>query len=89
MELVSPASFDHDGASGCILWADPVHDVVVAFVSNRHARADPARVSATSVALTSRVSRGKNPSWDGGVLAARGPAQQELNEAPPVQTCRR
>jgi beta-lactamase class C len=41
MELVSPASFGHGGASGCILWVDPVHDAVVAFVSNRHFRADP------------------------------------------------
>jgi beta-lactamase class C len=41
MELVSPASFGHGGASGCILWVDPVHDAVVAFVSNRHHRADP------------------------------------------------
>ena len=41
MELVSPASFGHGGASGCILWIDPVHDAVVAFVSNRHYRADP------------------------------------------------
>jgi CubicO group peptidase (beta-lactamase class C family) len=41
MELVSPTSFGHGGASGCILWVDPVHEVVVAFVSNRHVRADP------------------------------------------------
>jgi len=41
MELASPASFGHGGASGCILWIDPVYDVVIAFVSNRHARADP------------------------------------------------
>jgi beta-lactamase class C len=41
MELVSPASFGHGGASGCILWIDPVHDVVVAFVSNLHMRTDP------------------------------------------------
>jgi len=40
MELVSPASFGHGGASGCILWVDPVHDVAVAFVSNLHVRAD-------------------------------------------------
>jgi beta-lactamase class C len=41
MELVSPASFGHGGASGCILWIDPVYDAVVAFVSNLHFRADP------------------------------------------------
>jgi CubicO group peptidase (beta-lactamase class C family) len=40
MELASPSSFGHGGASGCILWIDPVYDVVVVFVSNRHARAD-------------------------------------------------
>jgi CubicO group peptidase (beta-lactamase class C family) len=41
MDLAAPASFGHGGASGCILWIDPVRDVVIAFVSNRHARADP------------------------------------------------
>jgi beta-lactamase class C len=41
MELVSPASFGHLGGSGCLLWVDPVYDAVVAFVSNRHSRADP------------------------------------------------
>jgi beta-lactamase class C len=41
MELVSPASFGHGGASGCILWVDPVQDAVIAFVSNLHVRADP------------------------------------------------
>lgn len=40
-ELVSPLSFGHAGASGCILWIDPVSDVVIAFVSNRHYNLDP------------------------------------------------
>jgi beta-lactamase class C len=40
-ELVSPSSFGHAGASGCILWIDPVLDVVIAFVSNCHYNADP------------------------------------------------
>lgn len=40
-ELVSPSSFGHAGASGCILWIDPVLDVVIAFVSNRHYNLDP------------------------------------------------
>jgi len=40
-ELVAPSSFGHSGASGSILWVAPVLDVVVAFVSNRHANADP------------------------------------------------
>jgi beta-lactamase class C len=60
MELVSPASFGHWGGSGCILWIDPVHDAVVAFVSNLHVRADPDEfvprltrvVNATLAALT-------------------------------------
>jgi CubicO group peptidase (beta-lactamase class C family) len=39
-ELVSPLSFGHAGASGCILWIDPVADVVIAFVSNRHLNLD-------------------------------------------------
>ena len=40
-ELASPSSFGHAGASGCSLWVDPVADVVIAFVSNRHLNADP------------------------------------------------
>ena len=35
-DLASPACFGHDGASGCGLWVDPLHEVAVAFVSNRH-----------------------------------------------------
>jgi len=37
-ELVSPQSFGHAGASGCILHIDPVHELVIGFVSNRHER---------------------------------------------------
>ena len=37
-ELVSPASFGHAGASGCILQIDPVAEIVIGFVSNRHER---------------------------------------------------
>lgn len=40
-ELVSPDSFGHAGASGCILWIDPALDVVIAFVSNKHYNLDP------------------------------------------------
>lgn len=40
-EFVSPDSFGHAGASGCILWIDPIQDAVVAFVSNRHYNLDP------------------------------------------------
>jgi len=36
-DLVSPATFSHGGASGCTLQIDPVNDIAVAFVSNRHA----------------------------------------------------
>jgi CubicO group peptidase (beta-lactamase class C family) len=38
--LASSGSYGHPGATGCILWIDPVHDVVIAFVSNRHIGAD-------------------------------------------------
>jgi len=41
IELVSPSSFGHGGATGCLLWIDPVLDLVIAFVSNRHASASP------------------------------------------------
>jgi len=41
--LAAPGGFGHDGATGCVLWIDPVHDVTVAFVSNRHANADGPR----------------------------------------------
>jgi beta-lactamase class C len=37
-ELVSPDSFGHGGASGCILHVDPASEIAVAFVSNRHER---------------------------------------------------
>jgi CubicO group peptidase (beta-lactamase class C family) len=49
-ELVSPSSFGHGGATGCVLWIDPVLDVVVAFVSNRH-------LSTGLEAFTSRLNR--------------------------------
>jgi CubicO group peptidase (beta-lactamase class C family) len=39
-EFVSPNSFGHAGASGCILWIDPALDVVIAFVSNKHFNVD-------------------------------------------------
>ena len=38
--LASPWSYGHPGATGCMLWIDPGHDVVIAFVSNRHSGAD-------------------------------------------------
>lgn len=40
-ELVSPQSFGHGGASGCILHIDPVAEIVIGFVSNRHERLGP------------------------------------------------
>lgn len=36
-DLVSPSTFSHGGASGCTLQIDPVNDIAVAYVSNRHA----------------------------------------------------
>jgi CubicO group peptidase (beta-lactamase class C family) len=38
-ELLSPAAFGHDGATGCALWIDPDHDLTTAFASNRHLNA--------------------------------------------------
>lgn len=38
-ELLSQAAYGHDGATGCALWIDPVHDLTIAFVSNRHINA--------------------------------------------------
>lgn len=38
--LASPGSYGHPGATGCLLWIDPEHDVVIAFVSNRHIGAE-------------------------------------------------
>ena len=40
-ELVSPVSFGHGGASGCIVQVDPAAEIVIAFVSNRHERLGP------------------------------------------------
>ncbi len=37
-DLLSPASFGHGGATGCTLQIDPVEDIVIAYVSNKHAR---------------------------------------------------
>ncbi|HUG14818.1 MAG TPA: serine hydrolase domain-containing protein [Thermomicrobiales bacterium] len=37
-DLLSPESFGHGGASGCVLQVDPTNDVAVAYVSNKHAR---------------------------------------------------
>ena len=42
-DLLSAASFGHDGASGCVLLIDPVVDLTIACVSNRHVRIDPDR----------------------------------------------
>ncbi len=37
-DLLSTASFGHGGATGCTLQIDPVDDIVIAYVSNKHAR---------------------------------------------------
>ncbi|MGH9174634.1 MAG: serine hydrolase domain-containing protein, partial [Vicinamibacterales bacterium] len=37
-DLLSPRTFGHGGASGCVLQVDPVTDIAIAFVSNKHAR---------------------------------------------------
>lgn len=36
-DLLTPGSFGHGGASGCTVWVDPVQDLAIAFVSNKHA----------------------------------------------------
>lgn len=38
--IASPESYGHQGATGCVAWCDPRWKVSVAFVSNRHLRAD-------------------------------------------------
>lgn len=40
-EFVSPESFGHGAATGGILWIDPIQDIVIAFISNRHYNAEP------------------------------------------------
>lgn len=35
-DLVSPQSWGHPGASGCVFWTDPANDITMAFVSNSH-----------------------------------------------------
>jgi CubicO group peptidase (beta-lactamase class C family) len=67
-ELVSPDSFGHAGATGCILWVDPIQDAVVAFVSNRHYNLDPDgffarldRVVNVTMACLSREPRAVSP----------------------------
>ncbi|MCO5177333.1 MAG: beta-lactamase family protein [Thermomicrobiales bacterium] len=37
-DLLSPTSFGHGGATGCTLQIDPEEDIVIAYVSNKHAR---------------------------------------------------
>jgi CubicO group peptidase (beta-lactamase class C family) len=36
-DLIPEGSYGHGGASGCTLWIDPTDDIVVAYVSNKHA----------------------------------------------------
>jgi CubicO group peptidase (beta-lactamase class C family) len=36
VDLASPESFGHGGASGCMLWIDPSLDLTIAFASNLH-----------------------------------------------------
>ena len=36
-DLIPAGSYGHGGASGCTLWINPVDDIVVAYVSNKHA----------------------------------------------------
>ncbi len=36
VDLFSPSCFGHTGATGCAAWYDPVYDLAVVFVSNRH-----------------------------------------------------
>jgi CubicO group peptidase (beta-lactamase class C family) len=44
-DITSPQSFGHPGATGCTVLVDPVANVSLAFVSNRHLRADPVRAT--------------------------------------------
>jgi beta-lactamase class C len=59
-DLTSPASFGHPGASGCTVVVDRIHDVALAYCSNRHLRTNQDRfafrldavVNVTLAALT-------------------------------------
>ena len=42
-DLALPGSFGHGGATGCLLLIDPADGIALAYVSNRHTRADPER----------------------------------------------
>lgn len=37
-DLTSPGTYSHGGASGCTLQIDPVNDVTISYVSNKHGR---------------------------------------------------
>ncbi|HEX5501463.1 MAG TPA: serine hydrolase domain-containing protein [Thermomicrobiales bacterium] len=42
-DLAPPGSFGHGGATGCVLLVAPADGIALAYVSNRHVLADPAR----------------------------------------------
>ncbi len=54
-DLTSPASYGHAGASGCVVLVDPVHDLTVAYLSNRHVRTGPQPFTARLDAVVNGV----------------------------------
>jgi CubicO group peptidase (beta-lactamase class C family) len=54
-DLTTPSAFGHPGATGCTLVVDPVFEIALAFVSNRHLRTNEARFSARLDAVVNGV----------------------------------
>jgi serine-type D-Ala-D-Ala carboxypeptidase len=54
-ELASSSAFGHPGATGCVLLIDPVHDVSLSFVSNRHASSGFERFLFREASVTNAV----------------------------------
>ena len=54
-DLATPSAFGHPGASGCTLVNDPVFEITLAFVSNRHLQTDVALFSARLDAIVNGV----------------------------------
>ena len=83
-DLVSSATFSHGGASGCTLQVDPVNDIVVAFVSNRHANTGRGRSGLRSTA----AGAGPLPRWirrPAGAAQLHSPAADLVPERAPAQ----
>jgi len=54
-DLTTPSAFGHPGASGCTLVDDPVSEITLAFVSNRHLQTNVTRFSARLDSIVNSV----------------------------------